>query len=221
MSVPDRALVEAKLAVVSTVVGDVLQRAITKSRDFFEPGMDFDWTLFTVRARYEAAALFRLAHLESSNDPDPITTQTVSNIGLQLYYEEILIKVLKGRELPVPSTVARVRFYENTETQVIVDGRNDLRPVKLNVVYLWDCDPQTKEMNYYSLVCPRSGGFKRDEVSIFWAIPLAIPKPQVVVPSRKEMPAVLADLEIAPLSPDADAVHHDATSGADQLTEDE
>jgi hypothetical protein len=195
---PDQAETLERAAQVSKVVASTLAKAIKVADDFFKAGRPFDANFFADWVRYEARELFRVEQLETTDaDDSAIETQTVANMGLQLYQNGLLFKVLKATNgmAPVPATEARINFF-NQQLSVIKDPRTkSLLPVDLNLIYLWECD-DLRAFSGLTLLCPKSGGRSRESVTWHWIAPISITgvaapiSPKPISPER--------DLQITP-----------------------
>jgi hypothetical protein len=193
---PDKEEVLAQVRHVSDIVAATLVKAARSAGAFFVNGKPFSATVYADLTRYYAHQLFRVEQLESNDDDDlAMEAHAVANLGLELYSNGVLFKVLKfGKDytVPVPQTEARVDFY-NQQLSAAPDRMNTLRPVELNLLYLWEYDSEL-EASRLMLVCPKAGSRKATDVALHFSEEIALPKIARSMPSRE--PEDRTDLDI-------------------------
>ena len=197
MPQPDRIATLQQVGRLSTVIAGTLVKATRTAAAFFSEGKPFSANLFADLTRYEARLLLRAEQLETADDDDlAIETQMLANIGLQLYANGFLFKILKfgpNQSVPVPATNARVAFY-NQQLSTVPDPRtNTLRPVALNLLYLWDSN-EAREASRLILLCPATSGKTSDSITWHWFEEIELP---ALVEDKTRESVELSDLDIS------------------------
>jgi hypothetical protein len=193
---PDKQQTLARVNRISSMVGSTLAKATRDAGNFFSDGKPFSANLFADLARYYAHYMFRTDQLDTEDDDDfSMEAHTVANIGLQLYSDGVLFKILRfgpNQTVPVPQTSARIQFY-NQQLSTISDTRTDsLRMVTLNLLYLWDCGSD-HAVSRFLLVCPKSAGNSKSSIETYWTAELDVPS---LEPEQKQTREERADLNI-------------------------
>jgi hypothetical protein len=182
MLAPNAASIQSRLEPATAVVAKILGKSIDRAGRFFKvPGRQFCPNTFATLVRFEARGMFKIQQLDSSDDDDEpqmtgIETQTLPNIGLQLFHDGILAKILKaspGAKLPMPTSTSRIAYYDQHPRIVHERRTNSLRTAELNTVYLWDCDEHHK-LSSLALVCPSRGGWNKSDNDYFWSVPIPL-----------------------------------------------
>lgn len=104
---------------------------------------------------------------------DRFSVETEPLIALVFRYEDIAVRVLKGRKGIIPGcgrSRNRRRFY-NQAPQFFLDKSRRTRKTKLNLVVLWDFD-QSFNLRQLWLACPISAGKTPAQIGCFWKEPI-------------------------------------------------
>src|SRR5215472_16112600 len=136
---PSKAEVLEDLSSLSDTVGRILAKAIQKARTWFEKdGLPFEPTLFACMVRYHAKIYMAAEALDAEDDAEALLSETLPNIGLQIFHKGYLVKILKASDglPPVPNSASRVGFY-NQQLQMFFNSRTrDVLETRLNLLYL-------------------------------------------------------------------------------------
>jgi hypothetical protein len=121
--------------------------------------------------RYFARLYFGL----DAEDEVALQSETLPNIGLELFYNGYLFKILKAvdGQPPVPSSNARVGFYKQNPLMYLDRKNQMLLPSTLHLIYLWECNDKHK-LSDLQLYCPANGGFTRAEIEKHWSTSVPI-----------------------------------------------
>jgi hypothetical protein len=132
-------------------------------------------------------------------EEDRFSVETEPLVALVFRYEDIAVRVLKGRNGIVPGcgrSRNRRRFY-NQVPQLFLDKSRKARKTKLNLLVLWDFDGSFN-LNQLWLACPISAGRTAAQVRCLWtqSIPFAvgqIPTASQVQPGDDDLRSLLED----------------------------
>ena len=204
METPDQGQIVATVGAISNNVSRTLQKATHHASAWFAPeGRPFEPTMFACMVRYFARLYFGL----DSEDEDALKSETLPNIGLEIYYNGYLFKILKAVDglPPVPSSNARVNFYKQNPQMYLDRKAGALLPTSLHLMYLWECD-DAHRLSDLQLYCPSNGGFSRAEIEKHWSVNLPIVRIPIADLESEDLPIERTAREDLPI----DAVEGEA-----------
>ncbi len=119
-------------------------------------------------------------------------------VAIVFHYGPFLVRVLKGRNGVLPgcgNSRRRRRFYSQHPSLYLDQARRPHRS-KLNLVLLWDFDPNFN-LSQLWLVCPRTGGRTSADVTWYWheKIPRPVALNVFPAPTAEEIQASDDELE--------------------------
>lgn len=108
--------------------------------------------------------------------------ENVPNSGLFLFNDNYYIRVIKTRwdKLPPPRySLSRQQYYQQQRPRLSFSPPQACLPLpefrdyqtgnKLNLIILWDLEPESKyKIGSISLACPKDGGLRQSSVVAFW-----------------------------------------------------
>lgn len=196
---PDKGQVASRLQPLTDLLAVALPKAAAEASTYFtEKAKPYNASAFNPLVRYELLILLQAQkYIVIEDCVYPVELNRVPNIGLQLLHDGIAVKILKSPrngKLPVPQTGARVEYYNQQKTFEVDGMTGDLIATEYNVVYLWESNSEYKVVDF-RLVCPKSGGYTRDLVDVYFNIPIPLIEagPKNVTP-KEESPR--SDLDI-------------------------
>lgn len=92
----------------------------------------------------------------------------LANNGLSIIFADHHIRILKADNgsVPLAGSGAKRDFY-NQQMSLFADSSGSLKPTKLNVVVLWEIDPNANLSGLF-LACTRQCGETKDSLEIEW-----------------------------------------------------
>lgn len=105
--------------------------------------------------------------------------ENIPNSGLFLYNENYYMRIkkaYKGKLPPPGHSVSRRQYYQQQPPQLCLplpEFREYQSGDKLNLVILWNVDPESKyKIGLISLACPKDGELSQNSVVAYWHCPV-------------------------------------------------
>lgn len=141
-------------------------------------------TSHLIRAEAKKLLKDRQCPIEIDDIPRTLTMEQVAMEGLSTLFEGIRVKVLKGTEIPKPTTDPRRDFYQHANSHLWVGGI--VPPIK-SLIVLWDCDESGANLTLQ--LCCTKDRTGRDQ----WMVGVPHPAEWMVV--QKSAPSAADDLD--------------------------
>jgi hypothetical protein len=168
-------------------VYEALELAVPKAVQLVsENGWESSGHLISHLIRAEAKRFLkdRPCPIEIDDIPRTVTMEAISMEGLSTKFDGITVKILKGSEIPKPSTEPRRAFYQHVNPGLWTEG---VVPPITGLIVLWDCSEAGVNLRL-QLCCT-----KDKEVRDYWMVPIPHPANWMIV--AKETPSQSDDLD--------------------------
>jgi len=173
-NIPEPEVVLKNLAYLLPTIYSALQDGTYKAKEYcdqYETAGRIDPFLAPNLVRYHTIKLLqKQGHLID----EELNLDNVPNNGICLSYRNYKIRILKASngDLPVPGhSKSRQHFYHQIPFKFM--DEEDSGVTMLNLVLLWDVATQYN-LSEVCLVCPKSGGVKRETVEAHWSYPIPL-----------------------------------------------
>lgn len=163
-------------------VYEALELAIPKAIQLVaENGWDSSGHLVSHLIRAEAKKFLkdRPCPIEIDDIPRTLTMEQIAMEGLSTKFDGIVVKVLKGVEIPRATSDPRREFYQHVDSQLWVAGQ--VPPIR-GLLVLWDCTDDGKNLQL-RLCCT-----KDSVASDYWMETVPHPASWMITPTPPASP---------------------------------